>query len=140
MPTPAEFFAAARSRARAAWAGIGRETINILDRQVLLDQLREMIAIHPVTIRIDDHELQASLDDGRSSDPLESGGFMPAGTIQLYLVRDDVWDAISRIPEEHDEVELLQGGEWKIWVIDEVGEAFDELDSALTLTLRRENV
>lgn len=132
-------FWAANLRANEAnWkAVLPSDTILGADKAVLNRIFAASLSWLTVTVRWDNIEFQASLDDAQASMPLETGGMGATGTITLVFNQSQ-FDPKHR-PAQHHTVAIMAKGEWKNFTITAISEGFDESSDQIVATCEPED-
>lgn len=135
---PTGFWAANRRSNDANWQNIlPAGTILGADRAELNRIFNASLAWLTVTVRWDNVEFQASIDDGQAGMPLEIGGMGATGTITLVFSQAQ-FDPKNR-PAQHHTVAIQAKGEWKNFTITSISEGFDEMSDGLIATCEPED-
>jgi hypothetical protein len=135
---PTGFWAANRVANEANWTAVlPAGTILGADKAEMARIFRASLAWLTVTVRWDNIEFQASLDDGQAGMPLEVGGMGASGTITLVFSQSQ-FDPKNR-PAQHHTVAIQAKGEWKNFTITGISEGFDENDDCLIATCEPED-
>ena len=107
------------------------------DKAELNRIFRASLAWLTVTVRWDNIEFQASLDDGQAGMPLEMGGMGATGTITLVFSQEQ-FNAKDR-PAQNHTIAIMAKGEWKNFRITSISEGFDEASDGLIATCEPED-
>jgi len=135
---PTGFWEANLRANEANWAAVlPSGTILGADKAVLNRIFAASLAWLTVTVRWDNIEFQASLDDAQASMPLETGGMGATGTITLVFNQSQ-FDPKHR-PAQHHTVAIMAKGEWKNFTITAISEGFDESSDQLVATCEPED-
>ena len=135
---PTGFWAANRRANEANWASIlPVGTTLSADKAEIARIFRASLAWLTVTVRWDNIEFQASLDDGQAAMPLEAGGMGATGTITLVFSQSQ-FNNRDR-PAQHHTVAIVAKGEWKNFTITSISEGFDESDDCIIATCEPED-
>jgi hypothetical protein len=135
---PTGFWAANRLANDAAWATLLPAGTTLgADKAELNRIFRASLAWLTVTVRWDNIEFQASIDDGQASMPLEMGGMGATGTITLVFSQAQ-FDPKNRPAQKHT-IAIQAKGEWKNFTIDSISEGFDEMSDGLIATCSPED-
>lgn len=135
---PTGFWAANRRRNDTNWAGLlPAGTILGADKEELNRIFRASLAWLTVTVRWDNVEFQASIDDGQAGMPLEMGGMGATGTITLVFSQSQF--AAKDRPAQNHTIAIMAKGEWKNFTITSISEGFDEASDGLIATCSPED-
>jgi hypothetical protein len=132
------FWAANRRANDANWLDVLPVGTSLAaDKEELNRIFRASLMWLTVTVRWDNIEFQASLDDGQAAMPLEMGGMGATGTITLVFSQSQ-FDPKNR-PAQHHTVSIMAKGEWKNFTITSISEGFDESSDSLIATCEPED-
>lgn len=135
---PTGFWDRNRKANDTSWASLlPAGTILGADKAEINRIFRASLAWLTVTVKWDNIEFQASIDDGQAGMPLEMGGLGAAGTITLVFSQSQ-FDPRHRPAQKHT-IAIMAKGEWKNFTIDTISEGFDESDDSLIATCTPED-
>jgi len=135
---PLGFWDKNRKANDANWQGVLLSgTILGADKAELNRIFHASLAWLTVTVRWDNVEFQASIDDGQAGMPLEVGGMGATGTITLVFTQAQFHDKDR--PAQHHTIAIMAKGEWKNFTITSISEGFDENGDELIATCEPED-